>query len=119
MIGYKCEKECDIMKKILIINLVLLLVILVGCSSSTNNENNSPEKTFTIEELSEYTGKDGKPAYIAVDGIVYDVTKIAQWRGGIHNGFEAGKDLTNEIKTISPHGTSKLRGVPIVGTLVE
>ncbi len=54
MIGYKCEKECDNMKKILIINLVLLLVILVGCSSSTNNENDMPEKTFTIEELSEY-----------------------------------------------------------------
>jgi predicted heme/steroid binding protein len=107
------------MKKIWIISLVLLLVILVSCSSEANNANDLPEKTFTIEELSDYTGKDGTPAYIAVDGIVYDVTSIAQWRGGTHNGFEAGKDLTNEIKNISPHGVSKLKGLPIVGKLIE
>jgi predicted heme/steroid binding protein len=54
-----------------------------------------------------------------VDGIVYDVTNVSQWKNGMHNGYEAGKDLTEEIKTISPHGISKLKGVAIVGKLEE
>lgn len=107
------------MRKIIILSLVLLLIILVGCTKAVENENNEPEKIFTVEELSAYTGKDGKPAYIAVDGIVYDVTNVSNWKGGLHNGFEAGKDYTDEIKNVSPHGVSRLRGIPIVGKLAE
>ncbi|MDO4712037.1 MAG: cytochrome b5 domain-containing protein [Peptostreptococcaceae bacterium] len=75
------------------------------------------QKEFTLEELAEFNGKDGKPAYIAVDGIVYDVTDLPAWKEGGHNGFEAGQDLTEAIKKDSPHGVAKLDGVPIVGTL--
>jgi len=106
------------MKKSLLIKLILILILLVACSNSTNNDN-MIDKTFTIDELSTYNGKNGNPAYIAVDGIVYDVTNVSQWKNGMHNGFEAGKDLTEEIKTISPHGVSKLKGVPVVGKLEE
>lgn len=77
------------------------------------------EKTFTLEELAQYDGTNGNPAYIAVDGVVYDVSNVAQWRGGQHNGFAAGRDLSSEIKTISPHGVSKLAGLVVVGKLVD
>lgn len=78
---------------------------------------NSGEKIFTLTELSKYNGQNGNPAYIAVDGIVYDVSNVREWRNGTHNGFDAGKDLTEEIKNISPHGVSKLKGIPVVGKL--
>ena len=65
------------------------------------------------------TEKNGNPAYIAVDGVIYDVTDVPQWNGGGHNGYFAGNDLTEEIKTISPHGVSKLNGIPVVGTLAD
>lgn len=107
------------MKKTMLLIFALILILSVACSNSANNENNEIDKNFTIEELSTYNGKDGNPAYIAVDGIVYDVTNVSQWKNGMHNGFEAGKDLTEEIKTISPHGISKLKSVPVVGKLVE
>lgn len=107
------------MKNKWLLSLILLMIILAGCSNTADSDSDIPEQTFTIEELSTFTGKDGSPAYIAIDGVVYDVTRESQWRGGIHNGFEAGKDLTDEIKNMSPHGVSKLRGVPIVGKLVE
>lgn len=77
------------------------------------------ETVFTLEELAQFDGTDGKPAYIAVNGVVYDVTNVPQWRGGKHNGFTAGEDLTEEILNISPHGVSKLNGVPVVGKLAE
>lgn len=73
---------------------------------------------LTVEELAQYNGKDGQKAYIAVDGIVYDVTNSAVWKNGQHNGFEAGKDLTAEIKDKSPHGVAKLDNVVEIGKLV-
>lgn len=72
---------------------------------------------LALEELAAFDGKDGRPAYIAVDGIVYDVTDSAFWKGGAHNGFAAGKDLTDEIKTKSPHGVAMLERVPVVGEI--
>jgi predicted heme/steroid binding protein len=74
------------------------------------------QKTFTIQELSKYNGKNGNPAYIAVNGVVYDVTNIPQWKNGVHNGYTAGNDLTKQIKS-SPHGESKLANAQVVGKL--
>ena len=74
---------------------------------------------LTLEELSQYDGTNGNPAYIAVDGVIYDVTNVSAWRNGQHNGFAAGQDLTEEIKNVSPHGVSKLNGITVVGTVTE
>lgn len=74
---------------------------------------------LTLEELSKFNGKDGNKAYVAVDGIIYDVTDSPAWKNGGHNGFEAGKDLTEPIKNVSPHGVVKLENVPEVGRLVK
>ena len=43
------------------------------------------EKIFTLDELKNYDGKEGRKAYIAVDGVVYDVTNVAAWQGGTHH----------------------------------
>jgi len=109
--------------------IMLVIVILAACNNGTtsqpqdNADSNSQtsEETMlslTESELSEYNGKDGNSAYIAIDGVIYDVTDVAMWSEGEHNGFEAGQDLTEEIKNISPHGISKLKGLPVVGELV-
>ena len=37
----------------------------------------------------------------------------------MHNGFEAGNDLTKEIKEVSPHGVINLERVPAIGIVVE
>ena len=73
---------------------------------------------LTLDQLKQYDGKNGNPAYVAVDGVLYDVTNVSQWKNGGHNGYTAGLDLTDAIKNSSPHGTSKLKGVPIVGKLI-
>ena len=43
---------------------------------STDNENTAELKFFTLEELSAYNGLDGMPAYVSVDGVVYDFTNL-------------------------------------------
>lgn len=106
----------------ILIVLLISILVLVGCSPKTEPEStpvDAEELVLTTEELSEFNGLDGKPAYIAVDGVVYDVSNVEPWKGAKHNGYSAGNDLTEEIKTVSPHGLSKLKGVPIVGKLVD
>ncbi len=51
-------------------------------------------KEFTISELSKYDGTSGNPAYVAVNGIVYDVTNNPAWAAATHFGLKAGKDVT-------------------------
>lgn len=60
-------------------------------------------KEFTAEELAEYDGHDGRPAYVAYEGVVYDVTESAMWGNGDHEGMHvAGHDLTAEHED-APH----------------
>jgi predicted heme/steroid binding protein len=74
-------------------------------------------KTFTLNDLKKYTGKNGTLAYVAVNGKVYDVTHAKRWRNGQHvQGISAGMDLTSAIGE-SPHGTSVLKDLPVVGIL--
>lgn len=75
------------------------------------------QTTFTLQELSRYDGKGGNPAYVAVNGIVYDVTNNAAWAAATHFGLMAGKDLTSEFA--SCHGGQPiLNKLKVVGKLV-
>jgi predicted heme/steroid binding protein len=75
-------------------------------------------RKFTIKELEEYNGKNGKPAYAAYKGKVYDLSQSSLWSGGEHMGMhQAGKDLTEELE-LAPHGQENLERVKLVGELV-
>lgn len=77
-----------------------------------------PEKKFTLEELKSYDGKNGRPAYIAYKGKVYDVTDDPLWIDGDHLGeHKAGADLTEELIQ-APHGEDELAMVKLIGILV-
>lgn len=78
-----------------------------------------PAETMTPAALAAFTGKDGSPAYVAVDGIVYDVSASAMWPSGEHQGqYEAGQDFSALIREVSPHGISVLERLPVVARLV-
>lgn len=73
---------------------------------------------INIDELKTHDGK-GKPALVAVNGIVYDVSTSARWRNGVHqNRHSAGEELTHDIVKLSPHGTRLLSRVKPFGVLV-
>jgi len=54
-------------------------------------------RDFTADELAQFNGREGQPAYVAFQGVVYDVTESAMWGDGDHEGLHtAGADLTAE-----------------------
>jgi predicted heme/steroid binding protein len=76
------------------------------------------ENEFTVEELEKYNGENGNPAYVAIEGVVYDVSKIPAWKTGKHFGLTAGQDLSDQFE--SCHGVIDiLANAPKVGMLMD
>lgn len=77
------------------------------------------KRKFTREELSHYDGKEGKPAFVACEGKVYDVTGSLLWQKGRHQAMHnAGSDQSENMKQ-APHGTDFLERFPVVGILIQ
>jgi pyruvate ferredoxin oxidoreductase beta subunit len=75
------------------------------------------ERIFSLTELAAFEGREGRPAYIAYKGKVYDVSGSSLWGGGNHMGQHlAGRDLTDYLKE-APHGEEVLLPFPVVGEL--
>ena len=113
------------MRKFLLIGLlVIALLTLSACDryDSSEDEKDDEKQTemlgITIEELAMYDGTEGNPAYIAVDGVVYDVTGVSAWSSGSHNGGMVGTDVSSLIGS-APHGDRVLDDLDVVGNIVD
>ena len=74
---------------------------------------------MNVTELARNDGRDGRRAYIAVNGTIYDVTDSPHWAGGAHPpDHHAGQDLTEELAK-APHVRTVVERFPVVGTLEE
>ncbi len=125
------------MRRILILTAVVVMIsgtLLAGCGSSETQETatsgqsqqsgqagqGAAGKVFTAQELSQFDGADGRPAYVAVDGVVYDVSGSSMWPQGSHSscpGSVAGRDLSEVMKTAPARMRDNLKRFPVVGTL--
>ena len=75
------------------------------------------DKTVTQAELKKNDGQDSRPAWIVLDGKVYDVSDSPMWVDGDHFAEHlAGRDLSAEMAE-APHDESVLESVTYVGTL--
>lgn len=84
-------------------------------NSNQTTETSSTEKTFSRTELAKYNGENGNPAYVAVDGDIYDLSSV--FTTGKHFSHYAGTELTNAF--YSYHAKRSLSKYPIVGKLVN
>lgn len=85
--------------------------------SKNRSKNKRNPQTFTLEQLQQYNGKNGNPAYVAVNGTVYDVTDSAAWAAATHFGLQAGKDHTQSFASCHQGQQQILQKLKIVGTL--
>ena len=72
---------------------------------------------LTAEQLSAYDGRNGHPAYVAYQGVIYDLSASAMWADGDHEGMHvAGSDVTAEHDD-APHDVV-VTDFPKVGALI-
>ena len=120
------------MKKILLLFVGFFVFGLSACTSNVDDtvkpvndkiddvvdDNENTLLKLTLEELAMYDGKDGMDAYIAVNGIIYDVTGNSAWTNGTHQGNVAGTDVSEVINN-APHGDAVLDDLNVIGEIVE
>ncbi|HYA86609.1 MAG TPA: CopD family protein [Nitrospirota bacterium] len=72
----------------------------------------------TLDDLRQFDGKEGRLAYIAYKGNIYDVSKSKLWKNGLHvMKHAAGNDLTDFLQN-APHGEDKILSLQQVGKLL-
>lgn len=84
-----------------------------GSNTENTSDENANTKVFTAETLKQYNGLNGQPAYVAVSGVVYDVSTL--FVNGEHYGCSAGQDVTEEFSSERHHRGNVLNGYEVVG----
>lgn len=87
----------------------------INLRNQENDTIQSEQRGFTLEELAGYDGSGGQSAYVAVNGIVYDVSFESTWGGSTHFNLYAGKDLTAQFDVCHEGNLEVLRNLPKVG----
>ena len=98
----------------------LFVVLYIGPRLRKKKNVSITSKTgdLTLEQLAHYDGKGQRPAYIAYNGEIYDVTKSPLWKQGDHvRRHSAGIDLTDALGQ-APHGENKVLNMPHIGKLL-
>lgn len=74
-------------------------------------------KEITKSQLSLRNGQDKEEIWVALNGLVYDVTISKLWRNGKHYEHWAGQDLTDELKD-APHTANVFDKFKVIGKLI-
>lgn len=77
------------------------------------------EPDITPEELMMNNGKNGNPAYVAVNGVVYNMSNVPAWAAATHFGMSAGQDLTEEFLACHANQAIILSNLQEVGRLED
>jgi len=51
-------------------------------------------REFTLEDLTRYDGREGRPAYVAYEGKVYEVTESFLWQRGRHQALHGAGGIS-------------------------
>jgi predicted heme/steroid binding protein len=70
---------------------------------------------FDPATLATFDGGEGRPALVAHEGAVYDVSALPRWKDGAHMKHRAGRDLTADLAR-APHDASLLERARRLGT---
>jgi predicted heme/steroid binding protein/uncharacterized membrane protein len=105
---------------VMVISALFVITVIGPRLKARRKESSIPDMTgeLTLEDLAAFDGKDGRPAYFAYEGKIYDATQSKLWKQGIHMGrHNAGNDLT-EALSLAPHGREKVTSMTALGELI-
>lgn len=71
---------------------------------------------YTKQQLALRNGQDKPQIWVALKGIIYDVTESRLWKNGKHYEHWAGQDLTEELVD-APHTDAVFEKFDKVGLL--
>jgi predicted heme/steroid binding protein len=93
--------------------------VLKKVREGAGNSHQERAGTMTKKELAGFDGREGRKAYVAVNGKVFDVTASPYWQGGNHqNAHQAGTDLSADLLK-APHVRSVIERFPVIAVLEE
>ncbi len=104
---------------VMVISVVIVITVIGPRLKAKRKKPFSPDASsnLTFEELASCDGKEGRPAYFAFEGKIYDATLSRFWKQGVHMGrHNAGTDLTEALK-LAPHGEDKVSAMKEVSAL--
>jgi len=73
--------------------------------------------TYTKNQLALRNGQDKPEIWVALHGLIYNVTDSRLWRNGKHYEHWAGQDLTDELKD-APHTEAVFEKFTLIGRLL-
>jgi len=73
---------------------------------------------FTRHQLALRNGQDKPEVWVALNGLIYEVTASRLWKNGKHYEHWAGQDLTDELKD-APHTEKVFDKFKVIGKLKE
>ncbi len=76
------------------------------------------EKLFSRAQLALRNGQDKPEVWVALRGVIYDVSKSRLWNKGKHYEHWAGQDLTDELPD-APHNEKVFDKFKVVGKLTD
>src|SRR5690554_3655845 len=99
-----------------------ILIILFGGHSNTPTDEalmiaQSEIYPYTEKELADYDGEKDQPAYLAIDQLIYDVSRLEEL-DDIMEKYPAGQDISELIED-DPLREVIMDKAPEVGTLIE
>ncbi len=96
---------------LMLLNAIIVVSILHKKMKATSMSVPEDASELNISNINQFNGQSGKPAYIAYENIIYDVSKSKHWKDGHHYGkHSAGSILTKAMKG-APHGPEVLERV--------
>ncbi len=76
------------------------------------------QKLFSRAQLALRNGQDKPEVWVALRGVIYDVSKSRLWNKGKHYEHWAGQDLTDELSD-APHNEKVFDKFKVVGKLID
>lgn len=107
-------------KLIVLLSIIVAASIIVIATSSQKKDSAIIVKSITVVNVQTADGKEGRPCYVILSGVVYEIKQGNKWKDGEHTPSEGqaycGQDVT-EIITKSPHGKSIISLLTEIGPL--